>query len=346
MKRILTMPLGLAAIALAAATLLFAPSAYAHAAVTSVAWDNSGNPTRVIGKTSDLISSAPGDFAFKLVNASGIQVDNGDARVSPSFTELSVGVPGSLPNGAYKVEWSVTSADGHRESGSNTIQLMKAAAAGATAPAMAMPAAGHAATVAVDDHADDDHDQPYVPTEPSTIELDLTGAQEVPAVKSAASAFARITVNPTTKELSYAITLSGVAPGAVTGLHVHRGGPTENGPHVFDIINAPFSTISGKTTLSDSAINDLYAGNLYLRLHTVDFPAGAARAQIVVPAPHDGDHDHAPVSTPSTVRPPSTGDAGLVSSETGSSVPVLAAGLLTATLVALAGFGVLSARRI
>jgi hypothetical protein len=163
---------------------------------------------------------------------------------------------------------------------------------------------------------------------------------------TAASAFARFTFHPDTRALDYNVRLSGVSPEVVTGLHVHRGAAGETGPHVFDLINAPFQTVTGTATLTEADVADLLAGRLYLNLHTVDHPKGAARAQLIVPGvamDHEHEieegHDHA------MVTPPSTGDAGLVGASAGAGKGLLLAGVGLLGLTGLGVGGLVVARR-
>ncbi len=334
--------------AIAAIVAMFAlnGSALAHASITSVSWDNPTSPTRLTAIASEEISNAPEDFSLRVFNASGAQVDLNNASMRADNKAIIVGVRANLPAGTYTVQWKVVADDGHESTGSLAATIGASAAATTAAPAhthddaaaddhgaMAMTPSTTTTTAA---HADDHAAKPMSNT-PITIEVKLTGAAEVPPVSSAASGFARLVFNPMTNELSYSITASGVAPQAITGLHIHTGSKTENGPHAFDIINAPFTTVSGKTVLSAATVGDLYAGNLYLNLHTIDAPNGAARGQIIVPASAAANsHDATTMPTMSTVRPPSTGDGGLAdSSVSTAAISALAVLLVTLTCGAI-----------
>ncbi|MGE0687849.1 MAG: CHRD domain-containing protein [Dehalococcoidia bacterium] len=339
----------IAALTAVVAMFILNGSALAHASITSVSWDNPTSPTRLTAVASEEISNAPGDFALRVYNASGAQVDLNNASMRADNKAIIVGVRANLPAGTYSVQWKVVSEDGHESTGTLPIAVGAAAAATTAAPAHThdAPSAAAMPTTSTTTHSHDDEDDhaavPVKGTAPITIEVKLTGAAEVPPVSTAASGFARLVFNPVTNELSYAITASGVAPQAITGLHIHTGSKTENGPHAFDIINAPFTTVSGKTILSAATVADLYAGNLYLNLHTIDVPSGAARGQIIVPAsaPATG-HAATTSASTSTVRPPSTGEAGLAASH--SSSTALTAIVVAAALVLTTG-GVLALQR-
>jgi len=86
----------------------------------------------------------------------------------------------------------------------------------------------------------------------------------------------------------------------VTGVHIHRGAPGENGPEVFGliapnsdlngdlVINAAFQILvsawdsnEGISTTLGGEVENFFAGNLYVDLHTNAFPGGEIRGQIV-----------------------------------------------------------------
>ena len=116
----------------------------------------------------------------------------------------------------------------------------------------------------------------------------------------------------------------------VTAIHIHRGEPGTNGPHSLNIfgiaggtlrmddsdvsVDADAGTVSGIWDNSDElftgdgntkqpfdslglsdALSDLEDGNLYFQLHSLGFPDGEIRGQIIaVP-------DSSPIPEPSTV---------------------------------------------
>ena len=117
----------------------------------------------------------------------------------------------------------------------------------------------------------------------TTIELQMTGAQEVPPVTSPGSVFARLTFDDVTREVGFALTVSGLSPDQVTGAHIHRGAAGTNGPIIHPFSNTGFTIVSGKVTLSEAEVADLRAGNLYVNAHSIAHPGGFARAQIILP---------------------------------------------------------------
>lgn len=134
----------------------------------------------------------------------------------------------------------------------------------------------------------------------------LDGAQEVPPVATTATGFAtgELGGGPGAFVFTYEITYSGlgsvIAPIAGTGGHIHLGALGTNGPivHVLDQIAFNYTgtttgTILGEWRfddpslgLTDSLAQSLLDGDLYINLHTQNFPAGEIRGQLrAVPIP-------------------------------------------------------------
>lgn len=118
-----------------------------------------------------------------------------------------------------------------------------------------------------------------------TFSVALTGPNENPPVVSPGSAIATLTFDDVTRQLSYTLTTDGKPASGVNRAHIHRGATGINGPIIYTLQEgAPIGTISGVVTLTESDLPDYYAGNLYLNVHSIDFPGGFARGQIVDPA--------------------------------------------------------------
>ena len=114
----------------------------------------------------------------------------------------------------------------------------------------------------------------------TTFEVSLTGAAENPPVSSPGSAFARFTFDDVTRQLTYAVTVSGLSPNVVTAAHIHRGAVGVNGPIVHFLSATGFTQVSGSITLSEADVADLRAGLFYANVHSVDHPGGFARGQM------------------------------------------------------------------
>jgi methionine-rich copper-binding protein CopC len=299
----------------------FAGTALAHTPIVSVAWDNPSSPTKLFARTDgSQIDNTPGSFYLRVYDLAGNRVDLGDAAVSASGNEIVVSVRPRLPAGTYRVDWKTTAKDGDADTGSLNIVI----------GAAAMPA-GHEHEEEGEDHA---HAGPALPAHDVTFEVQAIGAKIVPApVTSTASAFARFTFHPSSSRLDYAVWVSGISPDQITGIHVHRGAANETGPHAFEILTrGPTDkvTFSGSVTLDSGDVIRLLEGHLYLQLHTTANPSGAARAQLILPT----QQDHAAASA--AIRPPSTGEVGLLTQTRGRpSELVLFLALLASCVIGL-----------
>ena len=157
-----------------------------------------------------------------------------------------------------------------------------------------------------------------------TFEAEMLGSNEVPAAASPANGYARFTFNDQTGELTYAVWVRGVSSNQVTASHIHRAPVGVAGPPVYTLATGPFDSISGSIMLTAEDIADLRAGNLYVNIHTTSNPPGAARAQLVLPS-----------AAPAPISPPSTGEGGLLVTESGPGV----LGILAAAALMAAGLG-------
>ncbi|MGH6769134.1 MAG: CHRD domain-containing protein [Xanthobacteraceae bacterium] len=138
----------------------------------------------------------------------------------------------------------------------------------------------------------------------STFFSDLTGAKQVPATGSGATAQANLDYDPVLKTLQLTIFTNGLdwdgaqtgtANDNVTGFHVHLGNAGTNGAIVWDIaddintnINAAGGMVTSTWTVGDTIgginattfVNELLTDGLYLNIHTSQFGGGAVRGQI------------------------------------------------------------------
>ena len=108
------------------------------------------------------------------------------------------------------------------------------------------------------------------------FEATLSGSNEVPPVQSSASGRMEGVYNKDTKTLTFTITHSGLTP--VAG-HFHSASNWENGPVVFTFTSLT-SPISGSWTLTQQQENLLFAGLLYVNLHTAANKGGEIRGQV------------------------------------------------------------------
>jgi hypothetical protein len=111
----------------------------------------------------------------------------------------------------------------------------------------------------------------------SSDKVKLTGANEVPAVVTSASAEGSITIAPD-GSVSGSITVTGMAP---TAGHIHQGAPGINGPVIVPFVqNGNVFTAPAGAKLTETQLAAYRAGNLYVNVHSAAHPAGEIRAQL------------------------------------------------------------------
>jgi len=108
----------------------------------------------------------------------------------------------------------------------------------------------------------------------------LSGAQEVPATRSAGTGTVSAKIYPTTKAMTYRVEYAGLT-GPATAAHFH--GPAGPGANAGVIVPfaAAASPITGGATLTDAQLADVMAGKWYANVHTAANPGGEIRGQIM-----------------------------------------------------------------
>ncbi len=111
----------------------------------------------------------------------------------------------------------------------------------------------------------------------------LTGAQEVPAVVTTASARASTTVNLTTRRLTIHVNTTGLDTATVA--HIHTGARGAAGPIAIDLAKDPASPrwFASAVTLTDAQLAAWRSGGLYVNVHTPANPGGEVRGQLELP---------------------------------------------------------------
>jgi hypothetical protein len=119
-----------------------------------------------------------------------------------------------------------------------------------------------------------------------TFQVQLSGAQQVPAVQTDGTGTADFSYDPATRKLSWTITYSGLS-GPVTMGHLH--GPAAEGKNAKPQVwltkrgSAVESPIKGEATLTAEQAQQFESGDWYVNLHTKAHPAGEVRGQVVPP---------------------------------------------------------------
>ncbi len=121
---------------------------------------------------------------------------------------------------------------------------------------------------------------------PASLDVALSGAQQVPPLQTPGSGTARLTYDPSTRVVTWSITYSGLSS-PVTMAHFHGPAPEgKNAPVVIWLTrrNAPGpSPITGQATLTPAQAGQFTKGLWYINVHTQDNPAGEIRGQVVWP---------------------------------------------------------------
>jgi hypothetical protein len=116
------------------------------------------------------------------------------------------------------------------------------------------------------------------------FQVNLSAAQEVPAPDVAGHTPVGTATLTLEDDLSveYHVTVQDLT-GAATLAHIHQGQPGMPGPVVVPLDQ---TTLEGTTRpLTDAEVRALFAGDLYVNVHTAQNPAGEIRGQIVPPTP-------------------------------------------------------------
>lgn len=133
---------------------------------------------------------------------------------------------------------------------------------------------------------------PIAAAEIITFNIALSGSQEVPPNPSPGTGSAHITIDTVTRFVQVSGTVSGLmAP--VTAGHVHglaAPGATAGVLIAFTTIPITIAgNFSGSGFLSVANFDGLMNGLTYVNIHTLAYPGGEIRGQIVIPPPCPGD---------------------------------------------------------
>ncbi len=107
----------------------------------------------------------------------------------------------------------------------------------------------------------------------------INSQNTIPRATSSAQGSAVLEYNKATKLLTYNVTYQGLKP---TVGHIHKAEPAwEIGPVIIPFSNVGTSPITGSATLTPEQENLLSFGNLYINLHSLAYPQGEIRGQIL-----------------------------------------------------------------
>ncbi len=110
------------------------------------------------------------------------------------------------------------------------------------------------------------------------VKVKLSGAEEVPAIKTSASGSGTITVNAD-KTVSGSVTTAGVA---ATMAHIHNAAAGKNGPVIIPLTKSGDNawSVPAGAKLTDAQYAAYKAGDLYVNVHSAANKGGEIRGQI------------------------------------------------------------------
>lgn len=110
------------------------------------------------------------------------------------------------------------------------------------------------------------------------IKVNLSGDQEVPAVKTSASGSGTITVDDD-KSIKGKITTSDIKG---TGAHIHEGASGKNGPDIITLKKTSDNewSVPVNAKLTDAQYDAFKAGHLYVNVHSDAHKSGEIRGQL------------------------------------------------------------------
>lgn len=121
----------------------------------------------------------------------------------------------------------------------------------------------------------------------AALSADLSGANEEPATNSTAIGEATATLDG--NQLTVEGSFDGLSSELVSGVsaHIHEGTNGTNGPIAFNLVVAPdddntSGDFSLTANLTDGQIQDLLTEQYYINVHTIAFPDGEIRGQLMV----------------------------------------------------------------
>ena len=121
----------------------------------------------------------------------------------------------------------------------------------------------------------------------------LSGAQEVPAVSTTATGYARVVVNESAGTISFTVVFSGLSSNQVAS-HIHA--PAAIGANTgvainFGAVGGTSGTITGTAAITPTQIAQLRAHQGYVNVHSANFSGGEIRGQLGTRRPVDFDGD-------------------------------------------------------
>lgn len=117
----------------------------------------------------------------------------------------------------------------------------------------------------------------------TTLGATLSGTQESQPNNSPGTGTAMVCLKPELGIICWILSVSDLSE-TVTAAHIQNAPPGLNGPVVVTLTRDPFTgTLTGCTQASQSLLTDIEAnpGNYYMNVHTIAFPGGEIRGQLM-----------------------------------------------------------------
>lgn len=110
------------------------------------------------------------------------------------------------------------------------------------------------------------------------VKVTLKGADETPAVTTAAAGVGKISI-AADKSVTGSIKTTGIDG---TAAHIHVGAPGQSGPPIITLTKGADGvwTVPDGSKLTDDQYASFKAGNLYVNVHSADHKPGEIRAQL------------------------------------------------------------------
>ena len=123
----------------------------------------------------------------------------------------------------------------------------------------------------------------------TTFQAFLSGLGEVPPNASPATGFGTVVLNAVQTQITVNENWSGLSAPA-SASHIHNAPPGVNGAVIFTFAGVPAATAGAIPqqvfAITAAQVAQLFAGNMYLNIHTSVFPGGEIRGQLaLVPEP-------------------------------------------------------------
>jgi hypothetical protein len=131
--------------------------------------------------------------------------------------------------------------------------------------------------------------------EPISLEVPLSGGQEVPPVFPAGAGTADLTYDPATRVLTWTLMYRSLSSPVTMAQFHGPAQPGKNAPTVLSLFKpaSPMENpITGQARLSPDQIKPFIGGEWYINIATQDHPEGEIRGQILTPVPSHGDESH------------------------------------------------------